>query len=151
MRIGKVRHIAAVLLGLVLAGACAADEAAEIKTVHDLMVEDLEPAAEVIWDSAGWVLTAEGEEELWPTNAAGWAAVVVGAARVVAVSRRLAEPAYAAGLPDWAEFSEALAVVATRAKRAAEAEDNKGLFDEGGHLYLACVACHKRYMVEPAD
>ncbi len=138
--------MAGVLFTAVAASACAANDTAKSKSVREFMLEDLEPAAEVIWDSAGWILTPEGEQELWPTTDAGWAAVATAGTRIVELSETLAQPTYAEGLPGWAEFSEAMAVVAARAGSMAEAQDKMGLFDEGGHLYLACIACHERYM-----
>ena len=144
MRLWKTSRFALALIGAALAGT---GGAADLKSVHDLMTDDLEPAAEVIWDSAGWITTAEGEEALWPTSDEGWAAVAAGAARVAEVSRTLALPEYAEGLSQWAEISRQLEIVARTAKRDAERHDKAGLFDSGGHLYQVCVACHERHMV----
>ena len=72
MRLWKTSRFALALIGATLAGSASA---ADLKSVHDLMAEDLEPAAEVIWDSAGWITTVAGEQSLWPTTDAGWATV----------------------------------------------------------------------------
>lgn len=145
-------HCAAVfLLGIASAGPAAGDDATHDTRVHDIMIEELEPAAEIIWDSAGWILTADGEVELWPTTDDGWAAVAAGANQIAAIARTLAQPAYAEGLADWAVLSEQLEITARRAKRAAETHDKDGLFNVGGHLYLVCVACHERHMIGTED
>ena len=47
--------------------------------VHDLMAYVLDPAAEVIWDSAGYIITEEGEFNLEPTDEEGWNKVKYGA------------------------------------------------------------------------
>jgi hypothetical protein len=125
-----------------------ADDTVRAERVHDLMSEELEPAAEIIWDSAGWIITEDGEEELWPTTDDGWANVAEGAARIAEISGRLAASDYAGGRADWVEISEGLTAAAERARRAAEAHDKQELFDAGGHLYRVCVACHERYMID---
>ena len=43
-------------------------ETAEHSEIHDLMAYLLNPAAEAIWDSAGFVITEEGEFNLEPTD-----------------------------------------------------------------------------------
>ena len=144
MRLWKTSRFALALIGAALAGNAGA---ADIKSVHDLMAEDLEPAAEVIWDSAGWITAAAGEEELWPTTDAGWAGVAGGADRIAEISRVLAAPHYAEGLAQWAEISAQLEIIARTAKRDAERHDKAGLFDSGGHLYQVCVARHERHMI----
>ena len=47
-------------------------ETEEHSEIHDLMAYVLDPAAEVIWDSAGYVITEEGEFNLEPTDQEGW-------------------------------------------------------------------------------
>ena len=47
MRLWKTSRFALALIGAALAGS---PGAADLKNVHDLMAQDLEPAAEVIWD-----------------------------------------------------------------------------------------------------
>ena len=32
----------------------------------------LEPASDILWDSAGWVMDAAGYEDLYPTTDEGW-------------------------------------------------------------------------------
>ena len=41
-------------------------------SVHDFMYWVLEPAADGIWDSAGFIVTIEGEVDLQPTTQEGW-------------------------------------------------------------------------------
>ena len=44
-------------------------------SVYHMMAHYLEPAADKIWDSAGFVITEEGEIDLQPTTDDGWFAV----------------------------------------------------------------------------
>ena len=41
-------------------------------TTFEFMTWFLEPAADVLWDNAGYVLTVDGEEDLQPVDQAGW-------------------------------------------------------------------------------
>ncbi len=141
------------LLWMSLGMACGqSDEAAEIPftataSVHEFMVWGLEPAADVIWDSAGYVITEAGEEDLQPTTQAGWDAVR-NAATIVAESGNLLQmPGYAADRSDWQEYSVGLVAAGVAARRAAQAQDADALFEAGANLYSVCLACHNRYIV----
>ena len=47
--------------------------------MHDLMAHFITPAAERIWESAGSVITEEGEISLEPKDDEGWSEVIFGA------------------------------------------------------------------------
>jgi uncharacterized protein YceK len=106
----------------------------------------LDPAADVIWDSAGWIITAEGETDLAPTTEEGWKQVRNGAAVVAETGNLLMMPGRAAG-PDWIAYAQGLTAAGEVAMAAAEARDAEALFDAGGQLYQVCRACHDRYLL----
>jgi hypothetical protein len=120
-----------------------------ITDVHQTMAWILTPAAEVIWDSAGTIITAEGQTELAPTTAEGWDNVRNHAAIVAETGNLLMMPGRAEG-DDWNAYARGLHATGRQAMAAAEARDADALFEAGGQLYQACVACHARYWV-PAD
>ncbi len=136
------------ILALLATGCGQSSEQARLDRVHDLMTDKMEPAVEGIWDSAGWIVTEEGEEELWPTTDEGWQRVIESAEKVAEAARALQTSRYAASEDDWNEIADGLIGAANRAKRAAADRDKQELFDAGGHLYRVCVACHQRYMTE---
>ena len=141
----------ALLLPLLLAlllTACGDPEAAREQRVHDFMVGEFNETAEAVWDNAGYVLTAEGEESLFPETDAEWQAIVADAAELKRLSARLASSELAADDQDWLVFSEGVGVVSDRIADAARAHDEEELFDAGGQLYQSCLACHERYIVE---
>jgi hypothetical protein len=105
------------------------------------------PAADVIWDSAGTVITAQGSEELAPTTDEGWAAVVRAAGTLAESGNLLMIPGRAAG-DDWLEYSRQLVDTGKLALQAAEAQDSDALFDAGGRIYQVCKSCHEQYWVE---
>ncbi|NBC23865.1 MAG: hypothetical protein GVY21_10355 [Gammaproteobacteria bacterium] len=141
----------AVLLGLSGCGAPEqVDEAIPFQPVlddHQLMNWVMDPAADVIWGSAGYVITVEGEQDLQPTDDEGWAEVRNAAAVITESGNLLMLPGRSQG-DDWNEFSAGIVTIGQRAMAAAEAQDADALFEVGGQLYNVCVACHQIYMLE---
>jgi len=111
---------------------------------QEIMKWILDPATDVIWDSAGTVITAEGRIELEPTSDEGWERVRVNAAIVAEAGNLLMFSGRAKG-PDWIGFARSLSGAGELAMRAAGERDADALFDAGGQLYVACVACHDQY------
>ena len=107
----------------------------------------LDPAADVIWDSAGQIITAEGVEDLAPTTEEEWLQVVHAAAVLAESGSLLMMPSRALDQEDWVEISRGLTAAGQRAKAAALAEDADALFAAGGLLYNVCVSCHQQYWV----
>ena len=80
------------------------------------------PAAEVIWDSAGTIITAEGRTELAPTTAEGWEEVRRNAAILAEAGNLLMMPGRAQG-PEWIAYSQSLHATGRLAMAAAAARD----------------------------
>ena len=113
--------------------------------MKQFMVWVLDPAADAIWESAGFVMTAQGERSLAPTTKPGWLRVEKGAVLVAESGNLLRLPGRAAG-PDWIESAKALVDAGREALLAAQKRDADALFDAGGEVYQACRSCHDRYM-----
>ena len=113
---------------------------------HDLMNYVLDPAADVIWSSAGAIITEEGEQDLAPTTQEGWDAVVASSATLMESANLLMLPGRAQDQADWAEYSAALVTMGQKAFDAGVAQDADALFAAGADLYQVCLACHQRYM-----
>ncbi len=128
----------------------ATDIAADYQPVTDIqqtMLWILEPAADVLWDSAGTIITEEGDRELAPTTDEGWQRVINNAAVVAETGNLLMMPGRAAGT-DWVEYSSGLTAAAKLAIKAAQDQDSDALFDAGGRIYQVCKACHSQYLIE---
>jgi hypothetical protein len=108
------------------------------------------PAADVIWESAGTIITADGSTELAPTTDRGWAKVQRAAAILTESGNLLMMPGRAAG-EDWIAWSRQLVDAGKVAMQAAEARDADALFDAGGRIYEVCRGCHNQYWVEVDD
>lgn len=118
-------------------------------TMHDFMYWVLEPAADVIWDSAGVIITEEGETDLRPTTQEGWDHVRNSATVVAEAGNLLMMPGYRADEADWVEYSSGLIRAGLQARKAAMAQDADALFDAGGAIYNVCRACHNKYATLP--
>lgn len=148
------------ILALALAGGCAppaADgDAAEAYTMaldmRQLMLLVLEPAAEFLWDSGGWVLdAAEGYQELYPVTDEGWESVRAGAAVVAESGNLLAMPGRAPDGDAWIVYAQGLSAAGLRAMEAAAARDKEAFFQAGADIYSVCSACHQAYSPEIND
>jgi hypothetical protein len=117
-----------------------------VTNVRQTMEWILDPAVDVIWDSAGFIITAEGETDLSPTTDKEWEHVRNSAAVVAEAGNLLMIPGRSAG-PDWVAYSQALIAAGKLAMAAAEAQDAAALFDAGGEVYQACRACHTQFLV----
>ena len=116
--------------------------------IHDLMAYVLDPAAESIWDSSGFVITEEGEFSLEPKDDEGWDKVKHGAKVIAESSYLLALPGRAVDQSQWLGFSKALKAIGEETFIAAENKDSEELFRLGADLYQVCVACHKVYWIK---
>ena len=152
----SARSLAAPLLAALLSGCStrgtpnAAPPYEPVADLRQTMQWIVEPAAEGIWDSAGTVITAEGRTELAPTTDAGWEDVLEHATILAEAANLLMLPGRAAG-PDWIAHAQGLHTTARQALAAAEARDADALFDAGGQIYQACVACHAQYWIPAGD
>ena len=113
--------------------------------IQSTMEHVLEPAAEVIWDSAGSIITLEGEQQLAPTTEEGWLKVRRSAQVVAETGNLLMMPGRTLPGSDWMEISSGLITMGEKAMAAAEEEDPDALFAAGGELYNICVSCHQIY------
>ena len=144
-------HLQDLSVVLVLSG-CAQPEAArpvpfkptgDVKHIMDFV---LDPAADVIWGSAGAIITIEGTQDLQPTTDEGWLAVEQAAVVVAESGNLLMMPSRVRGDKDWIEISQGLVDVGLRAKAAAKDHNADDLFEAGGQIYRVCASCHQLYI-----
>ena len=113
--------------------------------VPELMALVLEPASDILWDSAGWVLDASGYEELYPTTDEGWAYVRAQAAVVLEAGNMLALPGRAVDTDAWITYSNGLSSAGLAAMEAAASQNHEDFFQAGAQIYSVCTACHQAY------
>ena len=115
-----------------------------VTDIRQTMEYILEPAAEVIWDSAGAVISEAGEQDLSPETDEGWIKVLNASALLAEGGNLMMIPGRSAG-PEWNQHAKRMTAAAKQAMDAAEAQDADALFDAGGEIYQACLACHMQY------
>jgi hypothetical protein len=114
-------------------------------SMHDLMNNVLDPAADEIWESVGTVITVEGTFEKAPASDDEWAGLKGSAMRLAESGNLLLLPSRSGGNPDWIKYSLAMIEQSNRALKAAEAKDKDAIFTIGGDIYDACTNCHKQF------
>lgn len=110
-----------------------------------LMQTVLDPAADVIWDSAGTVITAAGVEEIMPRNQEEWTHVRNSAVALAESGNLLMISPRAKDDQEWMRLSQALVDASVGAIRAAEARNVDNIFNAGGDIYAVCSNCHAKY------
>lgn len=114
---------------------------------QETMAWVIDPLTDVIWDNAGFIIDAQGEEDLSPTTEEAWNNVVYAAAALSEAGNLLMLPGRSAGA-DWNEYAVGLVTAGKGAMDAALQRDAKALFDAGGNIYQVCRACHNQYWTE---
>jgi hypothetical protein len=118
-----------------------------VADVRQTMESIIDPAADAIWDSAGSVITAAGEQDLAPATPGAWARVEAAAVLLTESGNLLMIPGRSAG-PDWNQYASDLIGAGKQAMAAARQQDADALFDAGGRIYEVCLSCHNQYLVD---
>lgn len=127
---------------------------AEVADMSELMAHVVEPNAQVFWRSVGWIIDAEGEQELRPESDEEWLAVENAAFVVAEAGNLLMMDGRALDDGPWMTMSRALVDIGRRAIAVAEERNEQGVFDVGAEMYFVCTQCHATYAVEtlrPSD
>ena len=149
MRLINVKSVLALAsLGLLGVAGCGA-QPPEFDTqtaMSELMGHVIDPAADAVWMRAGYVLTEEGEVELFPKTDEEWEAVETGAYTLVEASNALLMPGRLRDEPEWSAAAVKLAAAARQTQAAALAKDKAAVFEGGAAIYQACLACHSVFV-----
>ncbi|MDT8427449.1 MAG: hypothetical protein RQ757_01640 [Pseudomonadales bacterium] len=116
--------------------------------IPSLMNLVIEPVADSLWGSAGWILSDAGYEELYPTTDEGWDFVYSQSATIVELGNLLALPERTQGRETWLTYAQAMSDVGEIAMQAVSERDNEAYFQAGAQLYSVCTACHQAYNTE---
>jgi hypothetical protein len=136
----------AVLVAALVLATCAPRPAFKpVASVQQLMEATIHPAAEVLFDAVGTVISASGVEEIAPKNDEEWATVRHNALTLAESGNLLMIGNRARDQGDWIKMSQALVDVGMVALKAAEAKDPQALFEAGGEVYAVCQQCHVKY------
>jgi hypothetical protein len=137
-------------------------------TIQKLMADQVDPAADALWDSVAIIVSARGIEERRPRTAAEWNAVRLQAIALIRATdllgmrgRPVTDAPTVPGpgeLPAaeiqrridanheaFVGFAGALRAAGQQALAAIDARDPQRLMDAGGVIDAACEGCHVTY------
>lgn len=118
-----------------------------VATVAELMDGIVSPAAQVVYDSVGTVVTREGTEETRPKNDREWRRVAGNAASLIEASQLLRVEGRAKDSEDWATIAKAMGDAAAEVHAAAQKQDPEGILAAGERLNNSCDNCHRKFQV----
>lgn len=148
------RTILVTLSAVTLLAACtqaanedAAKAQAAAAETKKLMVEVVDPQAQILWKAAGSYSDETGNHDLRPTTDEGWRAAQDAAAAVAEAGERMLAAPYSEGRgEDWQAFARGMVELARRNEQAvADRLSDDELLALGGDLYNVCKACHEAY------
>jgi hypothetical protein len=120
-------------------------------TTQQLMGWIIDPTADVIWNSVGTTISAQGTQEHQPRTDEEWATMRNAAAVLIESGNLLMLDARPVDKEQWMTVARGMSDAAAKVLEAAEAKDVEAYFDAGGTLYESCVACHSKYVIAPAE
>ena|SRR6476659_1352773 len=116
-----------------------------VANVKQLMVASVGPSAEVVFDSVGTVVSAEGTQEIAPKNDEEWATVRNHALMLAESGNLLLMGGRLKDRQKWVELSKAMVETGTEAFHAAENKNAAALLEAGGRMTEVCDHCHELY------
>ncbi|MCE2559802.1 MAG: hypothetical protein J4F98_14715 [Acidobacteria bacterium] len=135
--------LAAVVAAVALAS-CTGEETGppfrEVAGTRLLMASVMEPAADHLWASVGWIITPEGEEKIQPQTDEEWILVRNAAVTLAESGNLLMMDRRKMDDEDWIGWSRDLIDAGDAAMQAADARDV-----QGEQVYFACAGCHAQY------
>ncbi len=114
-------------------------------TTIELMNWVLDPAADGIWESVGWISDSNGDREIAPSTQEQWDKVRNSAATLMEAANLLMLEPRARDNKGWMQAANRLSKTAELALDAAKAKDVQRVFDTGSEIDNACEGCHIQY------
>ena len=143
------------LVGSVMFGGCASEPQEvpfrPVASVSQLMSTMIDPAADVVWDAVGTIITHDGVEHWEPETDEEWAAVLRGAVTLTESANLLMIGERARDQETWMRMAQAMVSAGQLAVEAAENQDVEAIYGVGEAVYNACDSCHNLYWVGDAD
>lgn len=137
---------------LLLASSCSAEpEVPPTGTIQQLMAQDMQPTAEVYWQSVGASSElVDGQpvfREWQPETDAEWAEVQTATQHLQELGELLQTPAYAEGRGEsWIAYAQGLVDAAEEAEQTVADRDVDAILNSTGYtVYRVCSACHRAY------
>jgi len=118
-------------------------------TIAQFMDWVIDPAADVVWESVGWISDEKGDREIIPKTDEQWNTVRNSAATLMEAAMLLTVEPKVRDKGQWTKSALRLSRIAQRAMIAAQSKDAQALFEAGSDLEEACESCHIVYAYPP--
>jgi hypothetical protein len=119
-----------------------------VASVKQIMIGIVAPAATVVFESVGTIVSAAGIEERAPKTDEDWAAVGSSGAALVESGNLLVMGDRAVDREDWVKMSRALSEAGMLVLKATEAKNADGVLAAGATVNETCDNCHRKYQRE---
>ena len=119
-----------------------------VASVKQIMIGIVAPAAMVVFESVGTIVSAAGIEERAPKTDEDWAAVGSSAAALVESGNLLVTGDRAVDREDWVKMSQALSEAGMLVLKATEAKSPDAVLAAGATVNETCDNCHRKYQRE---
>jgi hypothetical protein len=141
--------VLALALSATVTGCSRAPQAPPFKAIvetKDLMDNVMERQADIVWQSVGTVVTADGVEERRPRTDEEWAAVKAAAINLTETGNLLMLAPRAQDGDRWMQNVQKMMAQGERMIAAIDRKNTQEMFDVGSDLYDTCTNCHMHYM-----
>jgi hypothetical protein len=118
---------------------------APVATVKQIMNGIVGPAANRVFDSVQFIVTAAGTESIAPKNDQEWEALGNDAAALIESGNLILMDGRAVDRGDWTKMSQAMIDAAAVVLRATQEKSADKVFASGDALNMSCDNCHDRY------
>ena len=122
-----------------------------VANVSELMQTMIDPAADVVWDAVGTVITYDGVDHWEPETDEEWALVLNGAMTLTESANLLMLGDRARDQETWMRMSQGMVEAGMLAVEAAQNQDVEAIYGVGEAIYNSCDRCHNLYWVGDAD
>ena len=119
-----------------------------VASVKQIMIGIVAPAARVVFESVGTIISAAGIEERAPKTDEDWAEVGSSGAALVESGNLLVMGDRAVDREDWVKMSRALSEAGMLVLKATEAKSADGVLAAGATVNETCDNCHRKYQRE---
>jgi len=137
--------IAAARMARAAEPADAAPVTTAVASTAQIMSAITDPAAGVIYNAVGTVISADGIKEIAPQTDEEWAAVGNSAAALIESGNLLLMGSRAIDQGDWVTMTRAMMDKGELALKAVEARSPDGILSAGSEINETCDNCHARY------
>jgi hypothetical protein len=115
-------------------------------TVAQVMNSIIDPAADVIWEASGTIVTETGTEQRQPKDEEEWVHVRNNAILLTEAGNLLMISPRARDNGAWMKAATSLMETGEKLVGAADAKEVDKMFALGGELYQKCLDCHQQYI-----